>query len=84
MRDEQQRALFERSGEGTSEDPLVAFLYDLMRDHIPPGKIEGILRNCLPAQLTSFSNGYLALYAQDVATRIRAGRQHTGEAHEAV
>lgn len=65
--------LSQRSGAVETEDPLVSFLYELMRDHIPPGKIEKI---CRESQITpggphTLCNGHLARYAQDVADRLR-------------
>lgn len=67
-------ALRKRSGSVCSTDPLVSFLYILMRDHVPAGVVEGIVRDhAVPAQEsggTVFTNGYLAFYAKDVADRL--------------
>lgn len=60
----------ERSGDVNFEDKLVSFLYELMRDHIPPGKIEDLVRNS-SSKKTFYTNGYLALYAKDIADRLR-------------
>lgn len=68
-RDATQQALFERSGCYGSRSMLVSFLYDLMRDHVPPGVVESLLKDCPPTE-TTFSNGWLALYADDVARRL--------------
>lgn len=61
-----------RSGSVDSRIPLVSFLYTLIRDHVTPGQIEEIMLRQMPkvGETTEFSNGYLANYAQDVATRI--------------
>ena len=62
--------LRERSGAVDDPRKLVSFLYELMRDHVPPGVIEAVCRNSqqTPVKCT---NGYLAQYAQDVARRLR-------------
>jgi hypothetical protein len=67
---EHSKALYLRSGEEVSDDPLVSFLYDLMRDHVAPGIVERIVINS-PAKRTKFSNGYLAKYAKDLAYRLQ-------------
>ena len=70
MRTEEQQALFERSGAVMTESKLVSFLYELMRDHVSPGAIEGLVNHSqtLPCSMT---NGWLASYAADVAERLR-------------
>jgi hypothetical protein len=68
-RDPKQQALFERSGEVTDWSPLVSFLYELMRDYVPPGVVEGILDDRGRIE-TTFTNGWLANYAKDVAERL--------------
>jgi hypothetical protein len=68
--DAQMRRLYIHSGEEVSDDSLVSFLYELMRDVIPPGTVERILLNS-PRERTKFTNGYLAQYAKDVAYRLR-------------
>lgn len=62
--------LRKRSGGVESQDPLVSFLYELMRDHVPPGTVETIMKNT-PLVPTKFCNGWLAKYAEDVASRLR-------------
>jgi len=61
----------ERSGEVNSEDPLVSFLYILMRDHLPTGVVEGIMKDHVPDQVVKFTNGWLANYAKDIAERLK-------------
>lgn len=63
--------LRKRSGEVESQDPLVSFLYELMRDHVQPGTVESIMKNTPTNTLTKFTNGWLAKYAEDVASRLR-------------
>jgi hypothetical protein len=69
MRTEEQQALFERSGAQITHNRLVSFLYELMRDHTPPGVVEGLVNSSqkLPCTMT---NGWLAAYAEDVAKRL--------------
>jgi hypothetical protein len=62
------------SGQVVSTGPLVSFLYELMRDHVPPGVVEGIMKQTEtdePNYETIFTNGWLARYAEDVAARLR-------------
>ena len=61
-----------RSGSVDSRDPLVSFLYTLMRDHLTPGRVEEIMLRQIPkaGETTEFSNGFLANYAQDIAARL--------------
>ena len=63
-------ALKKRSGDVVLHSKLVSFLYELMRDEVTPGKVERILMNCRDPDVT-YSNGWLARYAKDVATRLR-------------
>jgi len=58
--------LKEASGSVTSDDPMVGFLYDLMRDYVQPGDIERAVENNLYRDTYTFSNGWLAKYAEDV------------------
>lgn len=73
--------LFERSGKVVGRSPLVSFLYDLMRDHLPPGVVERLVREAtlVGAETphghwaTTYTNGWLAEYAKDLATRLQGG-----------
>lgn len=67
----------ERSGNVRSKDPLVSFLYVLMRDHVLPSDIENIIQRGLPkdGQDVLFTNGWLANYAKDITKRIREGKR---------
>lgn len=64
-------AMRERSGMVSSDDSLVSLLYELMRDYVPPGTIEGIMASCKTDTETVFTNGWLANYAKDLANRLR-------------
>lgn len=66
-------ALSVRSGNVQSPDRLVSFLYELMRDHLTPGRVETMVRDsqCSQEDPTFFTNGYLANYAMDLAARLR-------------
>lgn len=75
------RCLRMRAASGRVDDfrPLVAFLYELARDHVTTGTLEGFLDRVAtisapdekgeqgPAQ---FTNGWLARWAQDAADRL--------------
>lgn len=60
----------ERSGHMDSDDPLVQFLYLVLRDKILPADIEEIMKQ-IPDGQTEFSNGWLAMYAIDIARRLK-------------
>jgi len=65
--------MLNRTGNVSSEDPLVGFLYILMRDHILPGDLEKImLEHVTPSYgcEASYTNGFLARYAKDIAERL--------------
>jgi len=54
---------------------LTALLYTLMRDEIPPGKMESFVRDAEKTEVTEFkkgeySNQGLAKYAQQLAVRL--------------
>ncbi len=70
MRTENER-LRECSGGVDSKDPLVAFLYILMRDHLPAGTVEELIRQHCCSPMMLFTNGWLAKYAEDVASRLK-------------
>lgn len=62
-------ALRQRSGNITTDRKLVSFLYELMRDHLTPGKVEALVSDSqnTPVKCT---NGFLAQYAADLADRL--------------
>ena len=55
----------------STKDPLVSFLYELMRDHVTPGVVEKVMSQTVPFTEHRLTNGYLADYAEDVAKRLR-------------
>jgi len=68
-----------RSGNVDSDDQLVGFLYELMRDHLPCGVVERLVSNSNPANTSNggncrFTNGFLANYAKDLSQRLRGDR----------
>ena len=60
-----------RSGMINSSDKLVAFIYSLLRDHISAGIIEQLVRDAEIDAESQYSNGWIAQYAQDLASRLR-------------
>jgi hypothetical protein len=60
------------TGSVSCDDPVVALLYNLMRDHLPTGVIQTIIDDCLkhPGGYT-FTDGHLARSAQLMADRLR-------------
>lgn len=64
--------LRQRSGSVNSDDGLTAFLYVLMRDHLPPGVVEScVLEHVERGHKSQYCNGWLASYAKDLARRIK-------------
>lgn len=64
-------AMRERSGSINSNSKLVSFLYLLMRDHLPAGVIEEIIRDAEETTDCQFTNGWLAKYAEDLKDRLK-------------
>ena len=58
------------SGDIKSNDQLVSFLYELMRDYVPCGTVERIAQGCSYKEY-SFTNGFLASYAKNIAKKLR-------------
>lgn len=60
--------------DATHKKNLVAFFYELMRDHLPVGKVEQLVQNCEmgPDKAVVFTNGALARYAQELVKRLTA------------
>lgn len=71
--DDANSALHARSGHVESNSALVAFLYELLRDHLPAGAVEQLVRNQTDDDIALpyvFTNGHLARYAEDLAARL--------------
>lgn len=62
-------ALRTRSGNINIQNKLTSFLYDLMRDYITPGVVEKIIQDSTSNEV-EYTNGWLALYASDLANRL--------------
>jgi hypothetical protein len=69
--DDEMKALRSRSGDIKINSKLVSFLYELMRDHLSPGKVEELTRASQEPGVTYYSNGWLAQYAEDIANRLK-------------
>jgi len=65
--------MFERSGSFRSASRTVTFLYILIRDHVTPGVIEGVMNMLDGANESQFTNGWIAHYAADIAGRLGVG-----------
>lgn len=50
-------------------DKLTSFLYELIRDHMPAGDVEKLVRNAHPD--VKYCNGWLAEYSKNLARRLR-------------
>ena len=61
-----------RSGNINGSGRLIAFLYELIRDHVTPGVIEKLMIGLEGGSDTTYeySNGWLATYCMDVAARL--------------
>lgn len=72
--DEDNRRMRAASGRVDDRRPLVAFLYELARDLVPTGSLEGkidrIAAGSDAAGPYRFTNGWLAQWAQDAAGRL--------------
>lgn len=77
------KSLKMRSGKVRDNRALVAFLYVLMRDHVTPSNIEEIMSHVNEENKTEYelSNGYLAMYAKDLATRLHVVESIDPENH---
>lgn len=69
MKLEEITRLREASGSVDINSRLISFLYQLMRDHVPPGTVEAIALDC-NYQEVKYTNGWLARYAEDIAKRL--------------
>lgn len=64
--------LREKSGSVNSKNPLVSVLYVLMREHLPAGVLEALVRDALKHPDAAFCNGYLAEYAINLADALQS------------
>lgn len=58
--------LIEALGSYTTDNRLVAFLYELLRDYLTVGQVEAVRRTSLCPETYVLTNGPLAQYAQYV------------------
>jgi hypothetical protein len=68
--EEHNNELRERSGHVVVDSHLTSFLYTLMRDHLPVADIEVLVRDSEAESLCTYTNGWLAKYAEDLAIRL--------------
>lgn len=69
-----------RSDSGNVEfsDTLTTFFYLLLRDHLPAGKVEMIIHEVITgADTVLFTNGFLAQYADNLATALKNTKVNT-------
>lgn len=64
-------SLRERSGHIAINSRLVSFLYELMRDHLPSGEVEALVQQSEDESNITYTNGWLAKYAEDLANRLK-------------
>lgn len=69
MSNEHNAALRAASGSVEVDSKLVSFLYELMRDHLTPGQVEQLVRDS-QVQPVQYTNGWLAKYAEYLASRL--------------
>ncbi len=70
VKDPSNRRMRVASGQVDSDDPLVTFFYLLARDKVPMGDIEDLIEQCVGGE-RQFTNGWLALWAEDAAKRLQ-------------
>jgi hypothetical protein len=67
-----------RSGEVNVHSKLTSFLYDLIRDHLPAGTVESLVREAQEPDV-QYTNGWLAKYAEDLALRLEMKMDDCGD-----
>lgn len=60
----------EASGAVNLDSKLASFLYSLMRDHLPTGIVEELVQEACVESKVLYTNGWLALYAKNLADRL--------------
>jgi hypothetical protein len=66
---QEQKLLRIKSGEVNFNSKLISFLYELMRDHLPPGIVEKLVQDSQESDVY-YANGWLAKYAENLASRL--------------
>lgn len=69
-RSPEQEALFNASGRVELDGKLECFLYLLMRDHLYPGQLAEVMKK-IGDETCSYTNGWLAKYAEYLAKELR-------------
>lgn len=67
----------------SSTNPLISLFYDLLRDHIHPGDLEGLVQQLEKhsGKECHYTNGFIALYANNLVDRItKVGSSHLKQA----
>lgn len=70
MTDRNTEELRARSGTVRLHGKLISFLYVLMRDYLPAGDVEMLVRDSQDSDIV-YTNGWLAKYANDLAERLK-------------
>ena len=65
-----QKRLKKASGNVRLNGKLESFLYELMRDHVTPGKVQAVLDDSQEPDV-EYTNGFLAKYARFVAKQLK-------------
>ena len=60
----------DESGNVKIKSKLVSFLYQLMRDHVPPGDVESVVKQSESDEFCLYTNGWLAMYSKYIAERL--------------
>lgn len=68
--EKENKRMREKSGSIEDDSRLTSFLYVLARDFLPVGEIEIILNKCAHDKKCTFTNGWLAQWAQDAKNRL--------------
>lgn len=62
--------LRELTGNVTINCKLTSFIYSLLRDHLPAGEVELLIREAEDQSNVTYTNGYLAKYSEILAKRL--------------
>ncbi len=57
-----------------SQERLVCFLYELMRDELPAGKAAGLVKSAeaiKPGEVVHYTNKHLEAYARELCSRLQ-------------
>lgn len=68
--EKENQLLRKASGSLNIDSKLVAFFYELLRDHLPAATVETLVRNASADSDCYYTNGWLAKYAENLANRV--------------